>query len=132
MQSLQLILNEILIPKIQNASNSLDSISKNSEEILIPSKKLINEILNYEVSRHLSKVEDIVRMIKDVDIDSRGELNLEEFETVVARLKIPDDRIDANLELISQFYGRFITYSEAIEAIEKIRRSKLKKIDKLK
>jgi hypothetical protein len=46
--------------------------------MLIPSKKLINEILNYELSRHLSKIEVVVRAIKDID-DERGYLNQEDL-----------------------------------------------------
>ena len=75
----------------------------------------------------MSKIEDIVRTIRDVDSDSRGELNQEDFETVIARLKISQDKIENNMEIISQFYGRFITYSEVIEAVERIRRYKPKK-----
>lgn len=42
---------------------------------MIPSKKLINEILNYELNRHLLKIDDIIKIIRDID-DSRGYLNL--------------------------------------------------------
>lgn len=82
-----MIINEILNQKIQRTPEET-----NSNEFFIPSKKLINEILNYELSRHLAKIDSIVRTIREID-DDRGYLNQEDLEKVIVRLNIPEDKI---------------------------------------
>lgn len=122
--SLQMILNEILVPKIQKYSSGDPSYYQ--DEVLIPSKMLVNEIFNYELSRHLLKIEESVRAIRDVDKE-RGFLNQEELETVITRLNIDQDKIEASLDLLVGYEGKFVTYSEAIEVIEKIKKAKPKR-----
>lgn len=63
-----------------------------TDQFQIPSKKFVNEILNYELNKHLLRIDDIVKVIGDID-DGRGYLNAEDLETAIARLKIPDEKV---------------------------------------
>ena len=80
--SLQMIFNEILLPKLQEHNI-------NTEQLLIPSKKLINQIMNYELQRHLFKIEDIIRVFRELETE-RGYFNYEDLESAIVRLKIPE------------------------------------------
>lgn len=46
---------------------------------------------------------------------------------MIARLNIEQEKIEANLDLLMGYEGKFITYSEAIEIVDKIRKGKPKK-----
>lgn len=63
-ESLYLILKEILVPKLSSTKTgtedqnmtTLRSFMQSEDDAMVPSKMLINEILNYELSRHLLKI----------------------------------------------------------------------------
>jgi hypothetical protein len=67
-----------------------------------------------------------VRIIKDID-NGKGELNIEELGNVMLRLSIPEDKMSAHWSIISSLESKVLNHSEAIEFIEKMRKSKIKK-----
>ena len=64
-----MIFYENILPKLENEEAF-------PEELYMPSKRLLNEILNYELSRHLLKIDDIIRTIQDIDT-GRGYLTFQ-------------------------------------------------------
>ena len=45
---------------------------------MMPSQKLINEIMNYELNRHLMRIEDVLRIIHEID-NGNGLFTFDEF-----------------------------------------------------
>ena len=45
--------------------------------------------MNYELQRHLFKIEDIIRVFRELETE-RGYFNYEDLESAIVRLKIPE------------------------------------------
>lgn len=85
-------------------------------------RRLINELLDYELKKHLMRVEDIVREIGRLT-DRVDLLSLDHLQKVA--LRVIHDRERCELFLQGQLEERRWTASEAIEAIEKARHIRL-------
>lgn len=115
--SLQMIFNEIISDKVENSSQGLT----------VPSKKLLNEILNFELKKHTLRVEDIVREIRQIDEGKRGYLTYDNISTILVRLKISEEKYDFLIKNYPIWQDKFFTYSEAIDILDKIRKTKTKR-----
>ncbi len=60
-------------------------ITSRSQDSRLTCKRLLTEILNYELSKHLLKVEDIVREARRI-ADGEPTLTFEQLEKVMIRL----------------------------------------------
>lgn len=107
-----MILNEIITTK---ASDSR-----------LTCRRLINEILNYELSKHLLRVEDIVRQAKRIGDGSRI-FTFEQLQKIMVRVVKQKNKYEILIANSVEWGNKKFTFSEVIEIIEKIRRIKASK-----
>jgi hypothetical protein len=110
--TLELILNELLS-------------SKSTASGKISCKRLINEILNYELKKHLMRIEDITREISRLVDRVDKTVTFQQLQKVM--VKLVKDRKRCELLREDEWGGRKLTVSQAIDAIERVRRAKLRK-----
>lgn len=109
-RTLELILSEV--------------IAARSAEKGLTCRRLLAEILNYELSKHLLRVEDIVREARRV-ADGGSTLSFEQLQQVMVRVVKDKNRYPLLTRHAAEWAAKRFTLSEAVEAIERIRRAKL-------
>jgi hypothetical protein len=99
-------------------------ISARSVERGLTCRRLLAEILNYELSKHLLRVEDVVREARRV-ADGSTSLTYDQLQQVMVRVVKDRNRYPLLTRHAAEWAGRKFTISEVIETIERIRRAKM-------